>query len=329
MHLDNHPISCHQLGRLYQLDGKLLQQQYKHHISDYKDWKQKEHASEWMLFEENMGTHLSIDETALSNDELYTIVTNKAAKGGKGALVAMVKGTLADRVAEVLSRVSLRARKRVQEVTLDMAANMNLIVKRCFPFAKRVIDRFHIQQLAGQAVQEIRIKYRWQAIDEENEQIARARKAKQTYVQQLLSNGDSPKQLLARSRYLLFKHKIKWTPSQKQRAELLFEHYPKVKQAYGLSMKLADIFRQCKCKEEAFKKLALWHNEVVDVGIETFRTVSKTIEIHYEGILNFFDNRSTNASAESFNAKIKAFRASARGVRDIKFFLFRLSKLYA
>ena len=45
-----------------------------------------------MLFEENMGTHLGIDETALSNDELYTIVTNKAAKGGKGALVAMVKG---------------------------------------------------------------------------------------------------------------------------------------------------------------------------------------------------------------------------------------------
>lgn len=329
MHLDNHPVSCHQLGRMYQMDGKLLQQQYKHHISDYKDWDQKEHASEWMLFEENMGTHLSIDETALSNDELYTIITNKAAKGRKGALVAMVKGTLADRVEEVLSRVSLKVRKRVQEVTLDMAANMNLIVKRCFPFAKRVIDRFHLQQLAGEAVQEIRIKYRWQAIDEENEQIARARKAKQTYVQQLLPNGDSPKQLLARSRYLLFKQKIKWTPSQKQRAELLFEHYPKVKQAYDLSMKLGDIFRQCKCKEEAFKKLALWHNQVIDVGIESFRTVSRTMETHYEGILNFFDNRSTNASAESFNAKIKAFRASARGVRDIKFFLFRLSKLYA
>ena len=329
MHLDNHPVSCHQLGRMYQMDGKLLQQQYKHHISDYKDWDQKEHASEWMLFEENMGTHLSIDETALSNDELYTIITNKAAKGGKGALVAMVRGTLADRVEEVLSRVSLKVRKRVQEVTLDMAANMNLIVKRCFPFAKRVIDRFHLQQLAGEAVQEIRIKYRWQAIDEENEQIARARKTKQTYVQQLLFNGDSPKQLLARSRYLLFKQKIKWTPSQKQRAELLFEHYPKVKQAYELSMKLGDIFRQCKCKEEAFKKLALWHNQVIDVGIESFRTVSRTMETHYEGILNFFDNRSTNASAESFNAKIKAFRASARGVRDIKFFLFRLSKLYA
>lgn len=91
MHLDNHPISCHQLGRFYQLDGKQLQQQYKHHISDYKDWDQREHADQWMLFAQNMGAHLSIDETALSN-ELYTVITNKAAKGLKGAIVAMIKG---------------------------------------------------------------------------------------------------------------------------------------------------------------------------------------------------------------------------------------------
>ena len=42
-----------------------------------------------------------------------------------------------------------------------------------------------------------------------------------------------------------------------------------------------------------------------------------------------FDNRSTNASAESFNAKIKSFRAQFRGVRDIPFFIFRLAKVFA
>ena len=46
-------------------------------------------------------------------------------------------------------------------------------------------------------------------------------------------------------------------------------------------------------------------------------------------ILNYFDNRSTNASAESFNAKVKAFRAQFRGVRDIPFFIFRLAKIFA
>ncbi|WP_165589534.1 transposase, partial [Myroides marinus] len=51
--------------------------------------------------------------------------------------------------------------------------------------------------------------------------------------------------------------------------------------------------------------------------------------VHYNEIINYFNNRSTNASAESFNAKIKYFRMMYRGVRDKKFFLFRLTKLFA
>jgi transposase len=68
----------------------------------------------------------------------------------------------------------------------------------------------------------------------------------------------------------------------------------------------------------------------VETGdIESFKTVSKSIQQRYEYILNFFTNRGTNASAESFNAKINAFRATSRGVRDTSFFLFRLAKIYA
>ncbi|MDR2914195.1 MAG: transposase, partial [Tannerella sp.] len=36
-----------------------------------------------------------------------------------------------------------------------------------------------------------------------------------------------------------------------------------------------------------------------------------------------------NAGAESFNAKVKAFRRQFRGVADIPFFLYRLSMLCA
>ncbi|WP_240142799.1 transposase [Myroides pelagicus] len=49
----------------------------------------------------------------------------------------------------------------------------------------------------------------------------------------------------------------------------------------------------------------------------------------YKLITKQYLTRSTNAFAESFNAKIKAFRAQFRGVRDIDFFLYRISKLYA
>jgi len=146
-------------------------------LSDYTEWEFLEHAEDWILYEQNIGENLSIDETSLSQGELYTIITNKDAQGKKGALVAMIKGT--------------------------------------------------------------------------------------------------------ESKYI------------------------------------------------AYTKLARWHNEVELAGFKQFNTLSKTIENHYQRILNFFDNRSTNASAESFNAKIKAFRNQFRGVKRIPFFLYRLAKIYA
>jgi transposase len=327
--LDNHPISCYHLAQYFKVDGKQLQEQYKEHISEYATWDQRPHADDWMLFPKNVSPRLSIDETALSNGELYTIVTNKEAKGRKGAIVAMIKGTVAEDIIAVLRKIPERSRKRVQEVTMDMAANMQLAIKRCFVNAHRVIDRFHVQKLAYDAVQEVRIKYRWEALDKENAAIASAKKEKRPYEPEILANGDTLKQLLARSRYLLFKHHSKWTEVQKQRAELLFERYPKIKQAYNLSVNLGEIFKRCKSKEHAFKYLAIWHNQVEECEIDAFRTVAKSIQAHYLSILNFFINRSTNASAESFNAKVKAFRATSRGVRDVKFFLFRLAKIYA
>lgn len=147
------------------MNGKNLQHQYRDFLSDFKVWDQKGHAEKWLLFPKNIGNRLSIDETSLSNGELYTIVTNKSAKGRKGTIVAMTAGTKAESVIEVIEKISLKQRNLVKETTLDMAGNMNLIAKKCFPNAVRVTDRFHVQKLAVEALQEIRIKYRWQAID--------------------------------------------------------------------------------------------------------------------------------------------------------------------
>jgi transposase len=104
--------------------------------------------------------YLSIDKTAFSNVYLRTIVTNKNAKGKKGAIVAMNKGTKAETVIKILSKIPLKQRKKVKEVTLEMAGNMRLIVKKSFSNATLVIDRFHVQKLALDALQEIRIKHR-------------------------------------------------------------------------------------------------------------------------------------------------------------------------
>lgn len=303
--------------------------QYRDYLSDFKSWNQKPHAKKWLLYPENVGHQLSIDETSLSHGELYTIVTNKAAKGKKGAIVAIVAGTKAETVIEVLQKIPERHRKKVAEITLDMAGNMELICKRCFPQAIRVTDRFHVQKLATEALQEMRINYRWAALEAENDAIEKSKKTGDLFQSKVLANGDTLKQLLARSRYVLYKKPSDWTSSQKERAELLFERYPDLKTAYGLSLGLSQIFEHTKDKVFGLANLARWHEKVRQTGFKAFNTVARSIQNHYQTILNYFDHRSTNASAESFNAKIKAFRSQFRGVKNIEFFLFRLTQLYA
>jgi transposase len=327
--LDTYPIPAQSLEKHYHIDGTQLERHYKEHLSDFKNWQMAQHAEEWLVFPENIGAKLSIDETSLSNGELYTIVTNKAAKGKKGALVAIIEGTSSEKVIEVLETIPEEKLNQVEEVTLDMAASMRKIVRRCFPNARRVIDRFHVQKLAYDALQEMRIGHRWEAINEETNEMEEAKLSNQKYVPQTLANGDTKKQLLARSRYLLFKSPDKWTEKQKLRAKLLFELYPDMKKAYSLTHSLRMIFSKNSIKDAARLSLARWYNDVADAKFDSFNTIAATVYEHHEDILNFFINRSTNASAESFNAKIKSFRASLRGVNDMKFFLFRVSKIFA
>ncbi|WP_339343164.1 transposase [uncultured Polaribacter sp.] len=311
------------------MNGNTLQYHYKNHLSDFKDWSQKAHAEDWLLYGENIGKYLSLDETSLSNGELYTILTNKNAQGKKGAIVAIVKGTKASDVIHILDKIPLEKRNMVAEVTVDMAGSMNLIAKKCFPKTEIVTDRFHVQKLASEAVQEERIRLRWEVIELDNTAIQKARENGKTYKAELLDNGDTHKQLLARSRYILFKSKTKWTKRQIERAEILFKLYPSIEKAYNLAQALSHIFENNTNKDVARLKLAQWYNKVEKSQFKSFNTISRSIQLHYIPILNYFNNRSTNASAESFNAKIKEFRAQFRGVRDVKFFLYRLTKLFA
>ena len=240
----------------------------------------------------------------------------------------MIKGPKAEVVISILHKIPLKQRKKVKEVTLDMAGNMGLIVKKSFPSATLVIDRFHVQKLALDALQEIRIKHRWEVLDSENEAIEHARSKSIKYTPELLYNGDTLKQLLARSRYLLYKSSSKWTENQSLRATILFERYPDLEKAYKLCQNLSWIFNHTKDKTSALIRLSKWDEKVRQAEFSSFNTIARTMSIHYKNILNYFDNRSTNASAESFNAKIKAFRAQFRGVKKVDFFLFRLSTTF-
>lgn len=59
------------VANFYGVKSRNLQRQYKNYLSDFKSWNQKSHAKDWMLFAKNSGSHLSLDETAFSNGDLF------------------------------------------------------------------------------------------------------------------------------------------------------------------------------------------------------------------------------------------------------------------
>ena len=284
---------------------------------------------------------MSLDETCLSNGDVYTILTNKDAHGGKGALAAMVRGVASDTVSAILRKVPLGQRLKIKTVTTDLSSAMMLTVRNVFPGASLVNDRFHVQQLISEAIDQLRIRHRWEVLDAENNAIREHRRKRKNaaskeereligqWEPERMENGETMPQIMARSRHIILKHKSKWNKQQKTRARILFRKFPDLEKAYGLFLKLVDIFNEKTYAGVARLNLARWYNEVEAFGNNEFNKVLETFENHNTTIINYFERRLTNASAESFNAKIKAFRTQFRGVGDIKFFMFRLATLYS
>ena len=284
---------------------------------------------------------MSLDETCLSNGEVYTILTNKAAHGGKGALAAMIRGVASDTVSEILKKVPRELRRRIKTVTTDLSSAMMLTVRSAFPKAMLINDRFHVQQLVTDAIDQMRIGFRWEVLSQENRAIREhraRRKAVHTRAEkdligewepERMENGETKPQIMARSRHIILMHKSKWNAQQQERAAILFRMFPRLEEAYNIYLDLVDIFNKKSKPAEARLNLARWYNKVEAFGDDGFSKVIETFENHNATIINYFEDRLTNASAESFNAKIKAFRTQFRGVGDIKFFMYRIATLYS
>lgn len=308
---------------MYCVNGKHFADLYRNKLSGYANWCAEELACGFYFNGANIGPYMSLDETCLSNGEVWAFLTNKDGHGGKGTLAAAIPGTKSEEIISVLvSAMSRMDRRKVKEITCDLSPSMMLVAAEVFYNANVVNDRFHVQQLYNDAVDEIRIDIRRQLIAHENNRDKS--KPSVTY-----SNGETMRQILARSKHTLMMSRNKWSDVQRHRANILFKHYPILRQAYDLAMELRNIFNRKINRTTAIKLLSQWYDKVSTLGNPNFRSVIKTFKNHAPTILNYFLRRATNASAEAFNSKVKIFRSQMRGVRDRDFFIFRLVKLYA
>ena len=132
----------------FKIDGDTLENNYKEHLSGFREWDQLAHADNWLLLVENMGEHMNIDE-CMHARYLFTFVSNKDGHGKKGTLAAAVRGTKASVAVEVLMRIPEEKRLAVKEVTI-------------------VIDCFHAMKNQCDALDSIRMKFKRKAISGQN-----------------------------------------------------------------------------------------------------------------------------------------------------------------
>lgn len=301
---------------------------------------------------ENCGEYLSIDETMLHED-LFTILSNKGGHGRKGTIIAMVRGTKTSEIVNVLMNLPEDKRAAVKEVTMDLSDSMYGAIQDAFPQATIVMDLFHVIKCCNSAVEILRMEAKRDAMKQRRDEykkfkqkLARRRKNHKTkkrdrrgaprkrineqFHPTKLGNDETRVDLLTRSRWLLSTTPDKWSANTKKRAAELFKEYPKIEEAYNLVNTFRRIFRDKSISRETAKiRFELWVEQVDKAnGLPDLQLAKDILLGRKEEILNYFPRQSTNASAESLNAKIKHFRAQVHGVSDMKFFMYRLMTIF-
>jgi len=268
-------------------------------------------------------------------------------------------------VIKAIKKIKAKLRYSVKNIALDLSPSMAKIAREYFPCARQVIDRFHVQKLINEALQDTRIKYRWWAHSIDLEEKEKCKNTGHRYRQTIFDNGETVSQLFIRARYALTKHTTEWSESQKERIKILFDNFPNVEIAFNISQKFREIMNSrgdLVNIKETYKsyvyntnseanykgkipyilteeeyiiayyktKLVIWFNYVdMNDNDGLFKSVKETFKTKNDKIINYFVDGFSNAKAESLNAKIKDFRRRLRGVKDKTFFLFRLQNLLA
>jgi len=253
------------------MDGRYLSRAYRDHLSDFHEWEQKEHAKEWILLPENMGLHLSIDETSIGG-YVYTIVSRKDTKGKK-TVIAIIKGVKSSVVVAKLLELPEDKRKAVIDASMDFSDSMKLIVKAAFPQAVISLDRFHVvQDLINHMMETYTDVRRKLEVEEKHERAAyykkvdacakkrkyyrkknpksykgrkRGRKPKyrkSSFKPSRMPNGESKRDFLRRCFKTLKQNPDKWSDEQQGRMNTLFLTYPEIKEAFDLKEEFRKLY---------------------------------------------------------------------------------------
>ncbi len=176
---------------------------------------------------------------------------------------------------------------RIELVTADLASSWQKALAAWVPHARVVFDRFHVERLASDAVDEVRRSE-----------------------QRRLDPADA--KALKGTRYALLKHPGRLKPGGARRLETLRRENRALDRAYELKEYLATILGQA-TPEDAPELLEEWLEWAARSRLAPFVKLGRTIRKHAEGILAYLDTRMTNGPVEGINNKLRVIARRAYG----------------
>jgi len=269
----------------------------------------------YVFKKENLGENMSIDDKSIGND-VFTILSNY----DTGKIALMIEGTKAEDVEMAMEQFGDEL-KTIKNISMDMSAAYALAANNQVPFAKQVIDKFHVLKYVYEAVSEVRNKIRKKI----TATLSKGKKKTEEDKQKL-----SDLEQLRRVRHAITQSPEKWSEKMKETVNEVFEKHSELKKAYLICQSLKSWYNyknHTKSIKEIFRSLYQWYNEADEV--EEFESVVKMIQKHEDEIVNFFHCGITNAKAERLNGKIKRFVSNNYGVKDRDFILYRIAGYFS
>ena len=198
------------------------------------------------------------------------------------------EGRTGETVGAFFEKLGPERAAQLEHVSIDMSAAYEAAVRKYAPNAEIVFDRFHVQQLAHHALDEVRREV--------------VRELKGT------AEGKAIKGL----RWPLQRNEVNHTPKDQERISTVMQTNAPLFRAYMLKTMLVWVLSTSTIRG-ARRKLESWIAWAVRSQLKPFVRVGKTIRRHLEGILAYIRTGISNGRSEGMNRKARVITSRAFG----------------
>jgi transposase len=238
---------------------------------------------------------ISVDEISYRKGHRYlTLVVDIE----KGRVIWGKEGKSSETLSAFFDEIGEEAAAKIEHCAIDMSAAYIKTVEERLPNATLVFDRFHVQRLMSDAVDEVR-REQWRVTEK----------------------GSDERYALKGTRYALLKNPWNLTPKQEGALATLQASNKAIYRAYLMKESFADIFRQLFGVHTARKKLTEWLSWARRSRLRPFVKAAQTVKKHFKGILAYFETGYTTSMSEGFNNKARLATRRAYGFHSADAFL--------